>query len=221
MTAPLTHTDLKTKQRELRGGFPETMGLRVHRAISWIGRAEAADGDHDAQFIFLWIAFNASYADEEEFQGSSPSARTTFNSFFEKLVDLDSERTIYDAIWEKFPGPIRLLMGNKFVFNPFWQHHNGIDGFDNWEEQFKRASESFRRHVKAQNTAQILSFVFDRLYVLRNQLVHGGSTWNSSVNREQVRDGASILGFLMPAFIDIMMDNVDQSWGRPFYPVVE
>jgi hypothetical protein len=44
-------------------------------------------------------------------------------------------------------------------------------------------------------------------YVLRNQLVHGGSTWNSGVNSAQVRDGAEILGFLMPLFIDIMMDN--------------
>ena len=49
--------------------------------------------------------------------------------------------------------------------------------------------------------------VFDRLYVLRNQLVHGGATWNSSVNRAQVRDGAAILGFLLPVFVDLMMDN--------------
>lgn len=28
----------------------------------------------------------------------------------------------------------------------------------------------------------ILSILFDRLYVLRNQLVHGGATWNSDVN---------------------------------------
>jgi hypothetical protein len=50
----------------------------------------------------------------------------------------------------------------------------------------------------------VLSFVFDRLYVLRNQLVHGGSTWNSGINRTQVRDGTAILGFLMPVFADLM-----------------
>jgi len=54
--------------------------------------------------------------------------------------------------------------------------------------------------------------VFDRLYVLRYQLVHGGSTWNSSVNRNQVREGAGILGFLMPVFVDIMMDNPQVDW---------
>jgi hypothetical protein len=71
------------------------------------------------------------------------------------------------------------------------------------------------------DTSRILSVVFDRLYVLRNQLVHGGATWNSGVNRNQVRDGATVMGFLLPVFIDIMMDNPGRDWGKPFYPVVD
>ena len=58
---PLTHAILKAKQRELRAGFPETMGLRGHRSISWIDRAEDASDD-DGRFIFLWISFNAEVA---------------------------------------------------------------------------------------------------------------------------------------------------------------
>ena len=60
---------------------------------------------------------------------------------------------------------------------------------------------------------EVLSLVFDRLYVLRNLLVHGGATWNSRVNRDHVRDGAAILAFLMPVFVDVMMDNPDEDWG--------
>ena len=71
------------------------------------------------------------------------------------------------------------------------------------------------------DTARILSVVFDRLYVLRNQIIHGGATWNSAVNRSQVTDGAAVLGSLIPLFIDIMMDNPDRDWGRPFYPVID
>jgi hypothetical protein len=67
----------------------------------------------------------------------------------------------------------------------------------------------------------VLSTIFDRLYVLRNQLVHGGATWNGSVNRDQVRDGAALLKWLLPTFIDIMMDNATRDWGKPFYPVVD
>jgi len=215
------HAALKAKQRAIRGGFPETMGLRAHRAISWVGRAEACGEDDDARFIFLWIAFNAAYADEREFQAIAPGERTAFADFFGRLVALDSDRRIYKAVWQRFSGPVRLLLENRYVFNPFWQHHNGIDGFDDWEERFKSSARSFTQAFQAGDTARVLSFVFDRLYVLRNQLVHGGATWNSGVNRAQVRDGAAILGFLMPTFVDLMMDNPGEDWGKPFYPVVE
>ena len=221
MMQPLTHSILKAKQRDIRSGFPETMGLRIHRSISWIGRAEAAGDDCDAQFLFLWIAFNAAYADEREFQGIVLGERIAFADYFTKLVKLDRDKSIYDAIWQRFSGPIRMLMQNRYVFNPFWQYHNGIEGFADWEDRFTSSRRGFRQAVEAGNTSRVLSFVFDRLYVLRNQIVHGGSTWNSSVNRAQVKDGAAILEFLMPVFVNIMMDNPQEDWGRPFYPVVE
>jgi hypothetical protein len=211
---------LKEKQRAARAGFPETMGLRVHRAISWIGRSEGCGDDDDARFIFLWIAFNAAYADEREFQGAAPGERAAFLDFFIKLVTLDEDKRIYKAIWQRFSGPVRMLMENRYVFNPFWQFHNGIEGFNDWEERFKVSSRAFTQAFQSGDSARVLSFVFDRLYVLRNQLVHGGSTWNSGVNRAQVSDGAAILAFLMPVFVDLMMDNPGKDWGKPFYPVV-
>jgi hypothetical protein len=223
----LDHRVLKEKQRDIRGGFPEVVGLRIHRAISWIGRAEACVGDDDARFIFLWIAFNAAYADERDFQPSELNgragltARAAFMSYFERLVALDTERRIYRALWDKFSGPVHTLLGNRYVFNRFWLHHNGIEGHANWQSHFEASRSASLRALETGDTAKVLGLVFDRLYVLRNQLVHGGSTWNSKVNRAQVRDGAAILAFLMPVFIDLMMDNPHEDWGRPFYPVVE
>ena len=67
----------------------------------------------------------------------------------------------------------------------------------------------------------MLTALFERLYVLRNQLMHGGATWNGGVNREQVRNGNAILEILVPRFIDLMMDHPDEAWGQPPYPVVE
>ncbi|MCG5473965.1 MAG: hypothetical protein KK476_03670 [Sinorhizobium fredii] len=196
------------------------MGLRVHRAISWIGRAEASGDDDDARFIFLWIAFNAAYADECEFHAVAQGERAAFVDYFGRLIALDDKKRIYKALWQRFSGPVKLLMENRYVFNPFWQHHNGIEGFEEWEDRLKASQRAFAQAFQGGDTARVLSFVFDRLYVLRIQIVHGGSTWNSGVNRTQVRDGAAILGFLMPVFVDLMMDNPGQDWGKPFYPVV-
>jgi hypothetical protein len=51
--------------------------------------------------------------------------------------------------------------------------------------------------------------------------VHGGSTWDSDVNREQVRDCARFMGELVPVIIEIMMDNPQTVWGSAVYPVVK
>ena len=58
----LSFEALKAKQRAIRDRFPDDLGLRVHRSLSWLNRAEMAGEDHDAAFIFYWISFNAAYA---------------------------------------------------------------------------------------------------------------------------------------------------------------
>ena len=217
-----TYAILKLKQRQIRDGFPENLGLRVQRAISWIGRAEQADDD-DSKFIFLWIAFNAAYAIRRNPQDKKLEEWESFKNFFCKVVTLDADRRIYNAIWENFSGPIRLLMNNEFVFRKFWNHQNGTEGCEDWEDWFKRELIKFNRVAPGKtdnDTKYALSLVFDRLYVLRNQLLHGGATWDSKVNRNQVRDGTAILTFLVPVFVDVMMSHPDVDWGQPLYPVV-
>lgn len=48
----------------------------------------------DARFIFLWIAFNAAYADEREFQSAAPGERAAFVDYFGRLVARDEGRRI-------------------------------------------------------------------------------------------------------------------------------
>ncbi len=215
----LSHDLLDKKQGRLKDNFPESFGLRVHRAISWIGRAERETDDDDARFIFLWIGFNAAYADEDDFQSPSYKERKAFGGFFRKIEALDANRRVYDAVWSHFSGPIRMLLQNKYVFAPFWDHQNGISGCEDWERKLAYAKRDCNRALEEQRAARVLRLLFDRLYVLRNQIMHGGATWDSSVNRDQVRDSTRILEFLVPEFIDIMMDNPEEHWGRPFYPV--
>jgi hypothetical protein len=68
---------------------------------------------------------------------------------------------------------------------------------------------------------QVLAVMFERLYVLRNQILHGGATWNSAVNRGQIAQGATIMGLIVPTVIHLMMEHPNQPWGDPCYPVVE
>jgi len=210
---------LKTKHRALRGGFPEMVSLRVHRALSWLGRAEQESDDLDVRFILLWVGFNAAYAGDigEDYE----SERGAFRSFFDQLVALDTGHRIYDLVWARFSQEIRLLLGNKYVFAPFWSHQNGNPGCADWQEKLAASGRRIAIALQQKDTGCILSILFDRLYILRNQLVHGGATWNSGTNRDQVRDGCALLHGLLPIFIDLMMENPNRDWGKPFYPVVD
>lgn len=210
---------LKEKQRAIRDSFPESLGLRVHRALSWLGRAESESDDPDIRFILLWIGFNAAYA--ADIERNTDSERGVFQTFFEALVRLDAEDNIYATVWQRFPQEIRLLLGNRHIFMAFWKHHNGVPGYEDWADRMSTSQRAINGAIVRKDTAKILSVLFDRLYVLRNQLIHGGATWNSSVNRSQVKDGAALLGVLLPVFVDIMMDHPDHDWGKPHYPVVE
>ena len=210
-------TWLKEKQRKRRSSFPDNLGLRVHRAISWIQKAEA-EVDLDAQFIFSWIALNACYAEYTNHSINQPE-RQKLTKFFSTIVELDSEKLVYEAIWRQYSEAIRTILSNKFVFNPFWNHHNQITGYENWQESLKEAKKLSLIALKDRNTSRILNIVFDRLYVLRNQLVHGGATHSGGINRAQVKDGAAILNTLIPLFVNIMMDHPEATWGRSFYPV--
>lgn len=216
--SPLSFNALKEKQRAIRDSFPEPLALRTHRALSWLKRAEQETDDSDVRFILLWVGFNSAYA--SELGPDIAGERGAFAAFFDTLVDLDKGHRIYDAVWTRFPHEIRVLLNNKYVYSPFWSHQNGVDGYDDWEARLAASQKAIAVSMAQRNTTRILAVLFDRLYVLRNQLVHGGATWSGGVNRDQVRDGAAVLASLLPVFIDIMMDNPHRDWGRPFYPVV-
>jgi hypothetical protein len=215
----LDYATLKDRQRRERELYPTNLGLRVHRALSWLDRAEQCDDD-DGRFIFLWIAFNAAYANEIGDRERDPEQKI-FGRFLKKLLDLDREDVLYELIWTEFSGSIRILMDNKFVYQPFWDHHNGLAGAEDWQSKFERAKVAAHKALADHSTATILSIVLSRMYTLRNQLIHGGATWNSSVNRDQLRDCTAFLGKLVPFVITLMMDHPETLWGDACYPVVE
>jgi hypothetical protein len=210
-------TNLKSQLKAAHDRHEEPSRVRLHRAISWLSRAEQEPDDPDSRFIFLWIAFNAAYAKQFGFESTE---RETLQAFINALVKVDLNKQLNTAVFSQFTGPIRILIENKFIFEPFWKALRDHDSSNRWESQFQDSNQRALTAVMANRTEVVLEIIFERLYVLRNQLVHGGATWNSQVNRAQVSDGARILGTLVPLIISLMIEHPELDFGEILYPVV-
>ena len=101
-------------------------------------------------------------------------------------------------VWTEFPKSIRVLLDNQYVFADFWRAQSGAIPQEEFERAFAAANHAAHVALGKQDTVTVLSIVLSRIYTLRNQLVHGGATWGSSVNREQLRDCTNFMAKLVP-----------------------
>jgi hypothetical protein len=197
--------------------LPETLTIRLHRAISWLKSAEKKDDNLDIKFISLWIAFNACYAVDLNGISSKPE-KAKLRDFTSSLVEFDRTR-LYNLFWEKYSGPVRVLIENKFVFEKFWEFNRG--DIDNYEVSFNKSIVMALNCLSKENIEGLLEIVLERLYTLRNSIMHGGSTYNSKLNRAQLKDACNIMQLLVPIIIEIMLENSEHDWGKIAYPVVK
>ncbi len=204
-----------------------TNAHRLRRALSWLERAFGEE-DADARCLFFWVAFNASYgverrAEIEEF-GREPLEWQRRERYFARLTRV-AHRRIRSAIRGELSRPLERLMSNVYISRQFWDSLTD-EPFD-WEtwsgkERFEHERKEVRRRLAADSpddTVFILARMFDRLNVLRNQLMHGCATQDGTLNRRQVEDGAEILAILLPLFLDMMLERIEEDWGDLAFPV--
>ncbi|WP_217517812.1 HEPN domain-containing protein [Vibrio metschnikovii] len=215
----LTFNTLKQRHRAERDQYPSALSIRVHRALSWLNKAEQCSDD-DSAFLFLWIAFNSAYAQDFE-QKSSFGERGLFQEFLSKLVELDKQQQLSAIVWEQYSGPIRCILDNEFILQAYWDYQAGRIDQESWKQARSKAKIAANQALSQNDTASVLSIVFARLYTLRNQMIHGGATFGSSANRQQLRDCTSLLQHLVPTLITIMMNSKQAMWGEPVYPLVD
>ena len=213
--------ELKDALDAQKSEMPERHKIRLHRAISWYQCAEAcAEADEDLCFLALWVALNCCYAvqDPGPQREERQEERAGFRSFARMLVQLDQERSLYESMWKHYSQFVRALINNQYVFPPFWKAQ--VDPSEDWERKFEGSKLTAQKALRDSDASTLLSIVFDRLYVLRNQLLHGGATHKSAKNRDQVTNGKRMLMELLPIVIHLMFDH-SQDWGPINYPPLD
>lgn len=269
----LTLKDLRDKFEELDAEIKASrnedhpLRRRLRRSLSWFERADSDELDDDVRYIFLWVAFNAAYADAQDLHLDEWER---YSRYFKKLTEKPNNvYRIYNILKCELGEECLSLVGNRYVFRGFWRFlDDSVGRFseEEWKEsEYERSLQSESRRVRRllgfddrfgpmraaleetgfanrSNTIDLLNILFRRLYVLRNQIMHGSSTsqaWmdtkrsdsregststeDGSLNRNQVEDGVRILSCLMPLFLDVMMNHteleLEEYWGRLLYPV--
>ncbi|RMA77648.1 hypothetical protein [Umboniibacter marinipuniceus] len=192
------------------------LGTRLHRAVSWLACATDSESD-DLRFISLWIAFSACMGVADE-QHTKLGERALFQLFIQRLVSRDEQRLVENVIWETYPNAVASLLENPYVMREFWEHQRISN--PQWDSLLTRQRLRASRYFQERSGAKILGLVLDRLSVLRNQIMFGGATFKSSVNRSQVAEGTLLLQELVPAVIEVMMYSANDDWGEIYYPVM-
>jgi hypothetical protein len=94
--------------------------VRVHRAFSWLARAEQADGDLDLALICQWIAFNALYGRWDSQKREPLSDRECWRTFLDRLLGLDPEGQLSDAL-TRHKQLVMALLDDEYLSGFFWQ----------------------------------------------------------------------------------------------------
>ncbi len=239
MSGDLTSAELRKKFKSIWSDPPPNAewyreglepALRIHRAISWVERAEKETDDLDARFIFYWIAFNAAYAQRKKKHANVKSWELyCIDKYFDNVLRMDVYNRISDTVGNIRSNSIMNIIENRFIFREWWNFHKGAydRGMDDWERspEKKNFISEMKKVKNASNNPygakDALKVLFNRLYIMRNQLIHGGSSWDSCLSRDQTKYGVSIMNSLIPLFICVMMNDRNQYWGSLDYPRIK
>lgn len=191
---------------------------RLYRAQSWIHRAAGLrrTGDTDGQFIFYWIAFNALYGQAkylaEDWQGEEAS----IHAFLGSVGRLGRGHRGLREMLARVESKLVELLRNQFLCKEYW-----TDGFtDAVDDSLHAAETTVNGAMKgAESLVALLIRVFDRLYVLRIQLVHGCAKDGSSANRASLEPAVAVMARLVPLFWATMKRaGAGEEWGALSYP---
>jgi hypothetical protein len=210
MSAEAMHQQL----RVLREGADDNWIIRLHRAISWLERAEAiAPASAEAEFLFLWIALSSLYGSWSKATSFPMADSGTRPHFIKDVFTWDPDP--FRAFVEQNRKHIHLLIACKHLTMRFWSTpEDPAAGSVAAKDAEMLDWEIGRGHV-----GWVLERLTDRIYVLRSQVVHGASTAGSYVNRQVFTEAHYLLQRLVPLCVQVALTKGrEKKWPEICYP---
>jgi len=208
----MTSIDLRIIKKDIVFADTDT-NIRIHRALSWLEAAEQAHSI-DLTFISSWIGFNALYS-SSEIDSPKLESKKIWN-FIKELANVDHENLLWALLCFENHVLAKRIVDNEMLFLNFWNSMHNLE--ESWEDSFFYSNQEIHIFLEQKNTAKYVSAILQRIYLLRNQLIHGGATHEGRMNRVQVEDCQTMMMKLLPCMISIMMKYPKKNWGELCYP---
>ena len=194
---------------------------RVARAIAWLEIAQHSNYD-EIQFMLHWISFNALYGQGDKVHKSGGTDISMIENFLKAVVP-HGEEHLWRVLEENANSAQKILYLRQ-TYKRFWDAMYDERDRRCWEEEFKAENDKAMKAYEKRNVMEFLDILFRRLYVVRNQLMHGAASANinnhSRRNRTQVKNGIELLSKLVPTFVYIVAQADDINLGQIPYPRV-
>jgi hypothetical protein len=193
---------------------------RVRRSLSWLRRAaELSDEDRPPRFVDLWIALNALYGQKRYATKFEPREREDFMEFVQRLVELRSGKSQLSHLIGKKHLQMRAreLIQNRHLWNEWWGKE-----LDKYRERSRKGLLRFEKSLGNSDAVTYFSCLFERLLVLRNQIVHGSSSASTRKSRGTLYPAILLLEEILPEFIRLMIhEGHGTDWPPVPYPGIE
>lgn len=205
----------------------DDLKVRLLRAKSWIKASRTLKPDQQhAAFIFLWIAFNCLYGNDDiQGPGKTEREREAFLSNLRHMHDQDvaAQGEVLLSALTRCRRHGADLIADRFAFDRYWRRYaENFTDLDVLVEHLKNQSKAAEDRLAEGECWLFLVSVWDRLWFIRNQIFHGDTTfgrkskgWNSLVR------GVAVLKEIVPASWKLMRKfgpGLHVRWGRTSLP---
>ena len=189
---------------------------RVRRSLSWIERANSASpADTPTRFLELWIALNALYGCSRYEQISVSKEQDDFRHFMSQLKKLDaSTHDLLPLMKRVGSATAKRLVKNKYLWKDFWREDKAA-----CERKAEAAWVKLGESLDKEDSVTFFLCLFDRLYVLRNQIAHGSTSVTTTKNQDALGPGLHVLELALPVFLRKMIRHGGgEDWTEIPYP---
>ena len=133
--------------------------------------------------------------------------------FLDRMLVLDKDGLIQDKL-EEHKKLVMVLFDDEYLSRFFWQEPT-----DQRAKRVRRTRHEAQAWYVEKNWTMVLQRLFERIYLLRCQLVHGAATYDSSFNRTAIRRCIQMMDHLLRTFLGVWVRwGADEDWGIMCYP---